>query len=145
MAREETDVPRTQGPHREHPSDGRVAAAISTSVVHTIGEYTGRGPTKARTYLNTDVITVLLQDTLTKPERRLVSDGNAPAVLQTRELFQQMMREELIASVEDLTGRTVVAFVSANHIDPDVSIESFVLEPEPKETDTPEAGPMLSS
>lgn len=124
------------------PTDGKLAAAISTSVVHLLGEYTGRGPTKARTYVHRDVITVLLRDTLTKPERRLVSDGNAPTVLQTRAIFQQMMREELIASVEDLTGRTVVAFVSSNHIDPDVAVETFVLETEPDESDAPEPTPM---
>jgi uncharacterized protein YbcI len=142
---EATDVPRIPDPHREHPTNRQVASAISTAVVHALGEYTGRGPTKARTYVNHDVITVLLRDTLTKAERRLVSDGNAPAVLQTREIFQQMMREELVASVEDLTGRTVMAFMSANHIDPDVDVETFVLEPEPEATRAPEPGPMPSS
>ena len=132
----------TPAPHRERPTDGQVAAAISTAVVHALGEYTGRGPTKARTYVNRDVITVLLRDTLTKAERRLVSDGNAPTVLQTREIFQQMMREELVASVEDLTRRTVMAFMSANHIDPDIGVETFVLEPEPEETNAPEPTPM---
>jgi uncharacterized protein YbcI len=121
--------------HREHASDGRLAAAISVAVVHALGEYTGRGPTRARTYVNSDLITVLLRDTLTKGERRLASDGNAPAVLETRAIFQEMMREELIASVEDLTGRTVMAFMSANHIDPDMGIETFVLEPELDEDD----------
>jgi len=133
---------RTIDPYREHPTNGQVAAGISTAVVHALGEYTGRGPTKARTYVNRDVITVLLRDTLTKAERRLVSDGNAPTVLHTRAIFQQMMREELVASVEDLTGRTVVAFMSANHIDPDVGVETFVLEPEPEETDASEPTPM---
>jgi uncharacterized protein YbcI len=132
----------TTDPYREHPTNGQVGAAISTAVVHAFGEYTGRGPTKARTYVNRDVITVLLQDTLTKAERRLVSAGNAPAVLQTRAIFQQMMRKELVASVEELTGRTVVAFMSANHIDPDVGVETFVLEPEPEETGAPEPAPM---
>ena len=135
---------RTIDPYREHPTNGQVAAAISTAVVHALGEYTGRGPTKARTYVTRDVITVLLRDTLTKAERRLVSDGNAPAVLQTREIFQQMMREELVASVEDLTRRTVMAFMSANHIDPDIGVETFVLEPEPEETNAPEPTPMPS-
>jgi uncharacterized protein YbcI len=109
-------------------------------VVHTLGEYTGRGPTRARTYVNRDVITVLLRDALTKAERRLVSDGNAPTVLETRAIFQQMMREELVASVEDVTGRSVLAFMSANHIDPDIGVETFVLEPE--QAGAPEPTPM---
>jgi uncharacterized protein YbcI len=107
-----------------------VGAAIANSVVHVLGEYTGRGPTQARAYITGDVITVLLRDTLTKGERRLVSDGHAPMVLQTRSVFQQMMRTELVASVEDLTGRSVTAFMSTNHIDPDLAVETFVLESE---------------
>jgi uncharacterized protein YbcI len=76
------------------------------------------------------VITVLLRDTLTKGERQLVSEGHAPMVLHTRGVFQEMMRADLVASVEDLTGRTVAAFMSTNHIDPDLAVETFVLEPE---------------
>jgi uncharacterized protein YbcI len=132
---------RTTDPHREHPTDGQVAAAISTAVVHALGQHTGRGPTKARTYINRDAITVVLQDTLTKAERRLVSDGNAPTVLQTRAIFQEMMRGELVASVEGLTGRTVTAFMSANHIDPDMGVETFILEPQPDPADAPEESP----
>lgn len=111
-------------------TEGQVAAAISNAVVHVLGEYTGRGPTRARAYVNRDAITVLLHDTLTKGERQLVSDGHSSVVLQTRSLFQEMMRAELVASVEDVTGRTVVAFMSANHIDPDMAVETFVLEPQ---------------
>jgi uncharacterized protein YbcI len=99
-------------------------------VVHLLGEYTGRGPTRARAYVNRDAITVVLHDTLTKGERRLVADGQAPMVLHTRGVVQDMMRAELVASVEDLTGRTVAAFMSANHVDPDMAVETFVLEPE---------------
>ena len=93
-----------------------------------LGEYTGRGPTRARAYLERDLITVVLHDSLTKGERRLVSDGQAPVVLHTRGVFQQIMRAPLIASIEELTGRTVAAFMSANHIDPDIAVETFVLE-----------------
>ena len=118
-----------EGDHRG-PTDGEIGAAVASSVVHVLGEYTGRGPTRARAYVNRDVVTVVLHDTLTKPERRLVSDGRAGTVLETRGHFQEMMRAELVASVEELTGRTVAAFMSSNHIDPDVGVETFVLEPQ---------------
>jgi uncharacterized protein YbcI len=113
----------------ERRTDGQLAAAISTSVVHLLGEYTGRGPTKARTEIGRDSIIVLLNDTLTKGERQLVASGNADVVLQTRGLFQQMMKSQLVGSVEELSGRTVSAFMSSNHIDPDMAVETFVLEP----------------
>lgn len=115
---------------REPASEGELSASIATMVVHVLNEHTGRGPTQARAHVNRDVITVLLRDTLTKGERRLVSDGHAPVVLHTRSIFQNIMRDKLVASVEDLTGRTVAAFVSANHIDPDIAVETFVLAPE---------------
>jgi uncharacterized protein YbcI len=39
---------------------GSKSAAISNHVVKTMSEYTGRGPSKARTYLNDDLVTVVL-------------------------------------------------------------------------------------
>jgi uncharacterized protein YbcI len=67
---------------------------------------------------------------LTKGERRLVTQGRDIRVLDYRAEFQAAMREEAIAKIEELTGRRVTAFMSANHIDPDLAAELFVLEPE---------------
>jgi uncharacterized protein YbcI len=94
-----------------------------------MSEYTGRGATKARTYIYDDLVTVVLRDTLTKGEQSLVAGGKSDLVLKMRYAYQGTMRPDLIAAVEMLTGRTVIAFLSDNHIDPDIAIESFVLEP----------------
>jgi hypothetical protein len=48
-----------------------------------------------------------------------------------RQAYQYTMRTELVDGVEEITLRTVVAFLSANHLDPDIAVESFVLEPRP--------------
>jgi uncharacterized protein YbcI len=114
----------------EHPGTGSIAVAISNAVVRLMSEYTGRGPTRARTYLQDDLITVVLQDTMTKGERSLVRDGRSDLVLATREAYQCTMSNDLIAAVQDITNRTVTAFLSGNHIDPDIAIESFVLAPQ---------------
>jgi uncharacterized protein YbcI len=114
----------------ERPGTGSIAVAISNAVVRLMSEYTGRGPTRARTYLQDDLITVVLQDTMTKGERSLVRDGRSDLVLTTRKAYQCTMRSDLVAAVEDLTSRTVAAFLSDNHIDPDIAIESFVLAPQ---------------
>ena len=50
-------------------------------------------------------------------------------MLGTRKAFQNAMREELVAGVEEITGRRVIAFMSDNHLEPDMAIEAFVLEP----------------
>jgi hypothetical protein len=49
-------------------------------------------------------------------------------VLAIRRTYQESMRPELVAMVERLSGRKVSAFMSSNHVNPDVAIESFVLE-----------------
>ena len=113
----------------EAPVAGSKAAAISNHVVRTMSEYTGRGPTKARTYLNDDVVTVVLQCTLTKGERSLVSDDLDELVLSMRKAFQSTMRHDLIGGIEEILGRKVTAFMSDNHIEPDVAVEVFLLAP----------------
>jgi uncharacterized protein YbcI len=121
------------GPETEagRPQDGgSLASAISNSIRQLVAEYTGRGPTRARTSIRDNLVVVLLQDTLTKGERRLVAKGRDVRVLDYRAEFQAAMREDAIASVEKLTGRKVLAFMSANHIDPDIAAELFVLQPD---------------
>lgn len=114
----------TQHPH------GTITAAISNAVVRRTAEYTGRGPTKARTIIRDDVVLVLLQDTLTKGERALVAHERAHKVLDLRHEFQGAMGKDLKADIAQLTGRKVIAFMSTNHIDPDLAAELFILEPQ---------------
>jgi uncharacterized protein YbcI len=113
---------------RDFHREGEMSAAISSAVVHTLAERTGRGPTKAKTTLGTNGVFVVLEDTLTKGERTLVNAGERAAVLDLRHRWQNVMRAEMSDKVEELTGRKVVGFMSDNHIDPDLAVEVFVLE-----------------
>jgi uncharacterized protein YbcI len=106
------------------------AARISTGAVRLIHEYTGRGPTKARTTINADSVLIVLADTLTKGERSLVANGKAQQVINTRHDFQEVMSDDLTRLVEETVDRKVIAFMSDNHIDPDIAAEVFILEPE---------------
>ncbi|MGB9185638.1 MAG: Na-translocating system protein MpsC family protein [Solirubrobacteraceae bacterium] len=115
----------TESPHSEQS----LSAQISNLVVGLLHTYTGRGPTKAWTSIDDDLVTVVLRDTLSKGERSLVSDDRKELVLEMRQAYQQTMGPELVAGVERLTGRNVLAFMSANHLEPDIAVESFVLEP----------------
>jgi uncharacterized protein YbcI len=38
------------------------------------------------------------------------------------------MKERFVETIEGLTGARVLAFMSANHQDPDLAVEMFVLE-----------------
>ena len=110
---------------------GGSKTAISNLIVQLLSQYTGRGPTKARTYINDDIVTCVLQDTLTKAEHALVDNERRELVLTTRSTFQEIMGDDLIAGVEQITGRKVIAFLSANHLDPDIAVETFLLAPQP--------------
>jgi uncharacterized protein YbcI len=114
----------------ESPNGQSEAARISNLVVGLMSAYTGRGATRAWTSIDRDLISVVLRDSLTKGERSLVADSRARLVLDMRKAYQHTMRADLIAGVEEISGRKVIAFLSDNHIDPDIAIESFVLEPE---------------
>jgi uncharacterized protein YbcI len=118
------------GTTEERPTGGSLAAAISRATVRIMAEYIGRGPTKARTSIRDDVVLVLLQDTLTKAERSLLAAGEDDFVLEARHRFQITMRDDLVAAVEMLTERKVIAFMSSNHVNPDMAAEVFVLEPD---------------
>jgi uncharacterized protein YbcI len=107
-----------------------MSAAISNAVVALLHEYTGRGPTKARTTIGPDTIVVTLRDSLTKAERTLAARGQGQEVLAMRRAFQDTMRDDLIAAVQALTGRTVDAFLSDNLHDPDVAVEIFLMNPD---------------
>jgi uncharacterized protein YbcI len=102
---------------------------ISTGAVQVLHEYTGRGPTKAKTLINENVVTVVLADTLTKGERKLVESGHSDRVIDLRHEYQLVMRDDLVGIVERQLDRKVIAFMSQNHIDPDLAVEVFVLEP----------------
>ena len=114
---------------REH--DGELAARISNTVVRALARTTGRGPTKAKTTLGDNGIFVVLQDSLTRGEQNLTDAGEGEAVLDLRRRWQRVMRDELSREIEELTGRKVIGFMSDNHLDPDLAVEVFVLEPLP--------------
>lgn len=105
------------------------AVLLCNHIVKVTREVTGRGPTRARAYITDDLITVMLQDNLSKGERSLVDDGHAAEVLGLREAFQQTMGPMYVEGVEEIAGRPVIAFLSASNLDPDIAIESFVLGP----------------
>ncbi len=108
---------------------GSISAAIANAVVGLLHDYTGRGPTHARTTVGNDTIVVTLRNGLTKAERTLAGCGQALEVLAMRRAFQNTMRDDLIGAVERITGRTVEAFLSDNLHEPDVAVEIFLLRP----------------
>lgn len=115
----------------ERPPGSSLQVALSNALVGFLREYTGRGPTKARTSIRDNVVVVMLEQTLTKGEQVLVKKGRTEQVLVLRHEYQEAMREESSLKVAELTGRNVIAFMSANHVDPDLAAEIYVLDGPP--------------
>jgi uncharacterized protein YbcI len=120
----------SEKPPRNVRVEGSLGSRISNAIVHQLAESTGRGPTRARTTIDGRLVVCLLEDTLTRSERNLLGQGRVDAVRELRQTVQDAISDELVALVERLTGRTVVACMSASHGDPDYGIEAFVLESE---------------
>ena len=106
-----------------------ISSAISMAVEALLSECAGRGPAKARTHINEDLIIVVLYDMLTAEERDIVRSGGVDLVLATRKAFQKAMKPELIAIVERFSGRSTSTSMSHTHFDPDIVVESFFLAP----------------
>jgi uncharacterized protein YbcI len=101
--------------------------ALARDAARQHSEQVGRGPARVDAWRQDDFVVVLLRDAFTRAERALVDAGRPGDVLRGRKALQDAMRPGLVASVEEHTGRSVVAFMSANHIEPDLAAELFLL------------------
>ena len=79
--------------------------------------------------MGADYVICFMEDIYTPVERTLIDAGRFAAVQETRSAFQDTMRGKFTAAVEELTGRKVIGFLSQVHVDPDLSVETFILEP----------------
>jgi uncharacterized protein YbcI len=109
-----------------------VLAAISDEMVRIYKDQFGRGPNRVRTYwCGDDVVTSVLEETLTPAERNLAALGEHHRLRETRMFFQYASVDDFCGSVERATGRTVKAFISGIDTAVDgVAVETFVLYPE---------------
>lgn len=110
-------------------SGGELNAAITRELVRIHTSAIGRGPRKSYSFHSGDTLITVMLGVLTRAEQTLVSYTEGEAVLATRRLSQRAMAEEMKAAVARLTERDVLAFMSDNHIDPDMAVQVFILAP----------------
>jgi uncharacterized protein YbcI len=122
-------APQPPPPSAERESAGGIAGAISTRLVGLLREHSGRGPTKAKALISSDLVLVTLADCLLTYEQHLVAAGHGELVERARGVLHQAMRADAIAVVEELTHRQVDAYLTAQHHEPDVAILVFYLAP----------------
>jgi uncharacterized protein YbcI len=117
---EEATAPRT---------GGRLLAAISNQIVAIMRDHYGRGPMQAKTYAHDDLIVVVLRGMgLTPLEKTMIDGGDPGRVVDMRHDFQRVMADRYKQTIEELTGRRVVAFLSQAHVAPDITMETFFLD-----------------
>jgi uncharacterized protein YbcI len=108
---------------------GKLLAAISTRIVAILREHYGRGPMKAKTYALDDIIVVVMRGSgFTPLEQTIMDSGRPERVVDMRHEFQHMMTQRFTDTIEELTGRKVLAFLSQAHVDPDLTLEVFFVD-----------------
>jgi uncharacterized protein YbcI len=110
-------------------SHGDVLTAISDGMVALLKEFYGRGPTRAKSYYEDDLVVCVLRGGFSRVEQTLLDGGRGAAVINQRMEFQDVMRERFDAVIEQATGRQVIGFMSGNQQDPDMMCEVFILAP----------------
>jgi uncharacterized protein YbcI len=110
-------------------SGGELNAAITRELVRIHTAAIGRGPRKSYSFHSGDTLITVMLEVLTRAEQTLVAYEEGDAVLAMRRLSQRAMAEEMKAAVAHLTERKVLAFMSDNHLDPDMAVQVFVLDP----------------
>lgn len=110
----------------ESPARGALVSQLSREIVQLHARLYGRGPTKARSYLQGDYAVCILEEVFTTAERTLIMAGSGDHVSETRKKFQDAVREEFVEVVERITGRKVRVFLSQVDIEANLALEFFI-------------------
>jgi uncharacterized protein YbcI len=123
--------PSTAAPQQQPHPGGWLLQDVSNALVALHKEQFGRGPTKVQSHLaGADALLCVMDDALLPAEHAMVQMGEQQRVREARMFFQVATADEFIATIEDITGRTVRAFASATDPDRSVVMENFIFEPE---------------
>jgi uncharacterized protein YbcI len=106
-----------------------VLTAISDGMVGLLKEFYGRGPTRAKSYYEDDLVVCVLRGGFSRVEQTLLDGGRGDAVIRQRMEFQEVMRGRFDDVIERATGRSVIGFMSGNQQEADMMCEVFVLAP----------------
>jgi uncharacterized protein YbcI len=111
-------------------SGSELLAAVTAAMVSLHERYYHRTPVSAKTLLlGDDLLVCVLGGVYTDVEQTMIELQRATVVQETRSAFQTAMQRRFIDKVEQLSGRGVLAFISNQHVGPDMEIEVFMLAP----------------
>jgi uncharacterized protein YbcI len=108
---------------------GHLLSAMSNRIVQIQREHYGRGPMKAKTYALDDLMVVVMRGAgFTPLEKTMLDAGDPERVVKMRHEFQNVMTKHFTDTIEELTGRKVLAFLSQAHVEPDLTLEIFFVD-----------------
>jgi uncharacterized protein YbcI len=117
---------------RDLPPERRPVLEICNQSVRLFKSALGRGPTRARAYLATpDVLVILMEDTLTTAERKLVALGEHQKAQEGRLFLQQALEQSLRSLADRIFERRTVTFVTGFDPRHDISVVVMSFEPAP--------------
>jgi uncharacterized protein YbcI len=73
-------------------------------------------------------IVCVLRNGFTAHEQTIAEGGDMGRVIEMRQDFQRLMETKYRETIESITGRKVVAFLSQAHLEPDITLEIFFLD-----------------
>ena len=112
-------------------SGDELLAAVTEAMVGFHQRYYHREPVSAKTMLlGDDLLACVLGGVYTDVEKTMIEIQRSTLVQETRNAFQTAMQDKFINTVQKLSGRRVLAFVSNHHVGPDIEIELFLLVPD---------------
>jgi uncharacterized protein YbcI len=105
-----------------------VRAAISNAVVGLKKDFYGKGPTKAKTFLNDNYVFCVMEGGLTRNEETLIERGHEDLVRNYRLRFQEAMEDSTVEAIQRITRRRVIGYHSQIVFNPERAFEIFVLD-----------------
>jgi len=110
------------------PQGGHRSLEVSNALARLHKHFVGRGPTNTRTTIDGNLVVSVLEGGYTRAEQTLEANDNEDLVAAGRLGLQDAMRQEMIEAVQEILGRRVYSFMSANDLHRNLQVEVFVLE-----------------
>ena len=111
---------------------GLIVSRLSREIVQLHARMYGRGPVKARSYIQRDFALCVLEEIFTIAEQTLIDAGNGDHVQDTRNKFQNAVRDQFVEIATRVTGRAVRSVVSQVDVEQGIATELFLFEPTPE-------------
>lgn len=104
------------------------AATISRNLVQLYVRAFGRGPNRARTFVQPQFAVCVLRDVFTTAERTLLGDGGEAEVEAARRRINDSIEEECIEIVEAETRRSLQSHLAQLRMPNDLVVHLFLFD-----------------